>query len=114
MIKSWLITASAPICGTDTYYCAFSDGDPLDKESFPYDEITEELWDNYSYLLHLEDEEYESEEEREEAYDQAREDWNCDCNFSSEEMSLEDLQDYIPGGPNSKDSLPDIIYDERQ
>jgi hypothetical protein len=28
-------------------------------------------------------------------------------------MSVEDLQDYIPGGPKSKDDLPEIIYDER-
>ena len=28
MIKTWLITASAPICGTDTYYCAYSEVNP--------------------------------------------------------------------------------------
>lgn len=114
MIKSWLITASAPVCGTDEYYCAFSDGDPLDKEGFPYDEITEDLWNNYSWLLHLEDEEYESKEEEEEAYEQAYEDWKTDCDFSSEEMSLEELQEYIPGGAKSEDDLSDIIYDERE
>ena len=113
MIKSWLITVEAPVCGTETHYCAFSDGDPLDKDEFPYDDITQELWDNYSWLLHLEDEEYETDEGYEEAYDQAYEDWKCDCSFSSEEMSLEELQDYIPGGPKSKYDLPEIIYDER-
>lgn len=112
-IKSWLVKASAPICGTEQYYCAFSKEDPLDYPDFPYAEITEELWNNYSWMLHLEDEEYESEEEEQEAYDQAYEDWGCDCNFESEEMSVEDLQDYIPGGPTSKDDLPEIIYDER-
>ena len=112
-MKTWLITAEAPICGTSTYYCAFSDGDPLDKDDFPYDEITAELWDNYSWLLHLEDEEYESEEEYDEAYIQAYEDWKCDCNIYSDEMSLKDLQDYIPGGPKSDKDLPDVIYDER-
>ena len=65
------------------------------------------------WILHLEDEEYESEEEEREAYDQAYEDWECDCSFESEEMSVEDLQDYIPGGPTSEDDLPEIIYDER-
>lgn len=113
MIKSWLVTASAPFCGTEQYYCAFSEGDPLDSPDFPYDEVIDDLWNDYSYLLHLEDEEYETMEEEEEAYDQAYEEWKQDCNFDSEEMSLEDLQDYISGGPKSEDDLPDIIYDER-
>lgn len=112
-IKSWLVTASAPFCGTDTHYTAFSEGDPLDAEGFPYNDITDELWGNYSYLLHLDDEEYESEEEREEALEQAYEDWACDCSFDSQEMSLEELQDYIPGGATYEGELPEIIYDER-
>jgi hypothetical protein len=103
MIKPWLITGSAPICGTNEYYCAYSEGNPLDADNFPFDEIIEDLWNNYSYLLHLEDEEYESEEEKEEAYDQAREDWNCDCSFTSEEMDLE---------LDNPDEYS-IIYDER-
>jgi len=28
MIKTWLISASAPICGTDTYYRAYSEVNP--------------------------------------------------------------------------------------
>lgn len=103
MIKPWLICASAPICGTDTYYCAYSDGDPLDSDSFPYDEITNDLWDNYSYTLHLEDEEYDSQEEEDEVYSQAYEDWITDCSFTSELMDLEvdNPEDY------------EIVYDER-
>lgn len=112
MIKSWLIKASAPFCGTDTYFTAFSDGDPLDAADFPYEEIINDLWNDYSYLLHL-DEDYDSEEDYTEAQEQAYEDWGYDCNFSSEEMSLKELQDYIPGGPTSDDDLPEIIYDER-
>lgn len=108
-IKSWLITASAPFLGTEQYYCAFSEKDPLDCPDFPYAEITDELWNDYSWMLHLEDEEYESEEEEEEAYDQAYEDWKYDCNFKSEEMSIEDIQDYISGDLESE-----IIYDERE
>ena len=104
MIKCWLITVSAPICGTDTYYCAYSEDDPLNSDEFPFDEITENLWEDYSYLLHLDDEEYESEEERDEAYDQAYENWKCECSFDSEEMDLE-VDD-----PNAYE----IIYDERE
>ena len=104
MIKTWLIIASAPICGTDIYYCAYSKEDPLSYDDFPFDEITEYLWESYSYLLHLDDEEYESEEEREETWDQAYEDWQCDCSFSSEEM---DLELYNP-------DEYEIVYDERE
>ena len=123
MIKTWLITASAPICGTDTHYCAFSEENPLENfelypknilDEFPFDEITEYLWESYSYLLHLDDEEYESQEEEDEAYDQAYEDWKCDCNFRSDEVSLEDLRDYASGGSKSENDLPEIIYDERE
>lgn len=103
MIKTWLITASAPICGTDTHYCAYSEEDPLNYDDFPFDEITEDLWYNYHYLLHIDDEEYESEEEREEALNRAYEDWICDCNFSSEEMNLE---------LDNPDKY-EIVYDER-
>lgn len=110
MIESWLIKASAPICGTDTYYCAFSDGDPLGSNNFPYNEITDELWDNYHHLLNLDDEEYESQEEEDEAYDQAYENWECDCSFSSDKMSLEEIQEYLPNGASINEY---IIYDER-
>lgn len=105
MVKTWLIKASAPICGgVDIYYSAYSKEDPLDSDNFPFNEITECLWENYGYLLHLEDEEYESDEERDEAYDQAYENWVCDCSFSSEEMDLDE--------DNPEDY--ELIYDERE
>jgi hypothetical protein len=107
MAKSWLIKASAPFCGTDTYYCAFSEEDPLNCDDFPYEEIIEELWDDYSYLLHLEDDDYDSEVEYQEAYDQAYEQWHEDCDFDSEEISLEEIQDYLPSGVKLEDY---IIY----
>ena len=28
MIKTWLISTSAPVCGTDTYYVAYSETNP--------------------------------------------------------------------------------------
>ena len=103
MIKPWLITASAPIGGATEYYCAYSDGDPLCDDDFPYSEIIDHLWNEYNLYLHLDEEEYDSEEEEEEAYDQAYEDWCCDCSFKSEEMDLEvdNPEDY------------EIVYDER-
>lgn len=109
-MKKWLIKASAPVCGTDTYYRAYSEENPLDACPEIYDEIIEELWDNYSYLLHIEDEEYETEEELNEAWDQAYEDWRCDCNIYAEEATDEDFEIHAPGG--NLDAL-EIKYDKR-
>lgn len=105
-IKPWLITASAPLCGTDTYYVIYSECNPelLDVWNDITGGLTEELWDSYSWLLHLDDEDYDSEEEEAEAYDQAYEDWCCDCSFTAEEMDLEldNPEDY------------EVLYDERK
>ena len=113
MIKTWLISASAPICGTDTYYIAYSETNPefLDVWNNICADIIQELWDSYSWCLHLDDEEYETEEEEDEAYDQAYEDWKCDCNINVEEATKEDLEDVAPGG--NIDNI-EIVYDERK
>lgn len=113
MIKTWLITASAPICGTDTYYRAYSEVNPelLEDWNNICNDIIQELWDNYSWALHLEDGEYESEEEENEVYDQAYEDWQCDCNICVDEATEEDLQDVAPGGDIN---CIEIVYDERE
>ena len=113
MIKTWLITASAPICGTDTYYGAYSEDNPelLKNRNYICNQIVEELWDNYSWGLHLEDGEYESEEEEQEVYEQAYEDWKYDCNIVVEEATEEDLEDVAPGG--NIDNI-EIVYDERK
>jgi len=107
MIKTWLIKASAPICGTDTDYIAYSEKNPEFSEDWDNicNFIIEDLWDNYSWCLHLEDEEYDSEEEENEAYDQAYEDWRCDCNIYVEEATEEDLEDV---------NAIEIVYDERE
>lgn len=119
MIKSWLITTSAPFCGTEQYYAAFSSEDPLETEEVQtwfWDEETENLWDMYSFYCDDEfGEELENwEGDEDEFWEQKVQNWKEDCNISSEEMSLEDLQDYIPGGPKSDNDLPEIIYDERE
>lgn len=113
MIKTWLILASAPVCGTDTYYRAYSEVNPELLED--WDDICmniiQELWDNYSLALHLDDEEYESIEEEEEAYDQAFEDWKYDCNINVDEATEEDLENVAPGGDIND---IEIVYDERK
>ena len=53
MIKTWLITASSPFCGTDTYYRAYSEVNPELLESWDSicDGIIQELWDMYNWCL---------------------------------------------------------------
>jgi hypothetical protein len=113
MIKTWLISASAPVCGTDTYYCAYSEINPelLENWNDICDDIIQELWDAYSWTLHLKDEEYESIEEEEEAYNRAFEDWRCDCSINVDEATQEDLENVAPGGDING---IDIIYDKRK
>lgn len=94
MINTWLITYAAPFCGTDINCLAYCETDPLDREDFPYEELTDELWDNFSYLLHLEDEEFDSEEEYEEIYENARESWNEDCTFESSLLDEDEIKEY--------------------
>jgi len=112
-MKQWLIKASAPICGTYTYYRAYSEVNPELLNNWYEDvcmNIIQELWDNYSWALHLDDEDYETEEDREEAYDQAWEDWKYDCEINVDEATEEDLQDVAPAGDIEN---IEIIYDER-
>lgn len=114
MIKKWLITASAPICGTDTYYRAYSEVNPELLDNWHEDiymNIIQELWDNYSWGLHLEDEEYESQEDEDEAYEQAWEDWKGGCGICVEEATEDVLKSYAPGG--DIDAM-EIVYDERK
>ena len=73
--------------------------------------IIQELWDKYSWGLHIESEDYDSEEEEQEAYEQAYEDWECDCNINVDEATEEDLEDVALGG--NVDNI-EIVYDERE
>lgn len=112
-MKTWIITATAPLAGCEDHYIAYSEENP---ETLPdwnniVTEIIQDLWDNYSWCLHLDDEEYESEEEEAEAYDQAWEDWNYDCEVHAEEASEASIIDIAPGGDVN---ALEIIYDERK
>ncbi len=117
-MKSWLVITSGPFCGTERYYCAFSDISPIEIEEVNdwfWNEETYNLWDEYSFYN---DDEYAEEldswdGDEEEFWEQKQQEWQEDCNIEAQEMSLKDLQDYIPGGPKSEDDLPEIIYDGR-
>lgn len=112
-MKTWLITATAPIAGCEEHYVAYSEENPetLSHWDDIVMEIIQELWDNYSWCLHLDDEEYETEEEETEAYDQAWEDWSCDCEVYAEEASDTAILDIAPGGDVN---AVEVIYDGRK
>ena len=112
MIKTWLITATAPVAGCEEHYVVYSENTPEDLPGWDdfIINITQDLWDNYSWCLHLDDEEYESQEEEDEVYEQAWEDWKCDCNINVDEATEEDLKDVAPGGYIG---ALEIIHDER-
>lgn len=116
MIKSWLITTSAPFCGTEQYYCAFSELPPTEipeLNDWFWEEETIHLWDSYSFYNDSEYEEefdnYSSEEDWEDFIAQKQQEWQEECGFEAREMSIEDLKDYTSSGKD----LPEIIYDER-
>lgn len=109
-MKTWLIITSAPFVGTEQYYTAYSEENPLDKlKDWFYDTEITGLWENYSYLGNYEDELYDDPDfDEDEFWNYKFSDFAEGCNMEIQEMSEEDLKGY---GYNGK--LPEIILDER-
>lgn len=113
MIKSFLITTSGPLCGTEQYYAAYAEDENTLLDwlySNWFDEECQDLFDQYSYLIEdeLENEWEESSDEyesREEFDDIKFEDWCTNCGLEVSEISEEEFGDY---------GDPEVIYDERQ
>lgn len=119
-MKSWLIQTSAPFCGTYQYYGAYAE----DKNSL-YDWLYEnwfgqecqDLWDNYSFHMHFEEEWDEMSDEDKEEFgndydcfiDSKYEEWCCDCDLSVSECPEDKFDDYAPDGTHLE-----IVYDGRQ
>ena len=103
MIKSWLITTSAPFCGTDRHYRAYAVENPYDSgklDEWFWNIETESLFDSFGY--EWDDDEFEDD-------DSKLQEWKEYCNMCCEECDEEDFADYVPGGRGELD----IIYDER-
>ena len=87
----WLITVSPPIVGCDEHYLCRENPDEIEDW---YDNIErqliEESWQNYSWTLHLAEEDYESEEEYEEIYNETYENWVDDTDVTWEEYESEE------------------------
>lgn len=117
MIKSWLIKTEAPYVGTEQYYRAYSEIDPLEMDEINawfWETETMDLWDNYGFRW---EDEFEDEykevkddfESFEDFVDTKIQEWRESCSISSEECNEEDFDMYVPGGEGELE----VIYDER-
>lgn len=118
MIKTWLITTSAPICGTEQHYRAYAVENPYDSgklDDWFWDTETEDLWSSYGWQWedNFDEEFKEVRDDYDDNYDNfytdKMQEWKESCNISCDECEEEDFQDYVPGGEGELD----IIYDER-
>lgn len=91
----WLVTVSPPVVGCDEHYICREDPDEIEDWYDNFErELIEDSWIEYSWTLHLDDDEYESEEEYDEVYDEAYENWVQDTEVTWEEYeSEEELKD---------------------
>lgn len=74
-MKKWLITAASPFPAAIDYYGMECEDDPIDVI---YDEMVDNLWDNYHYMLGS----FVSDEDVDDAY----EDWIANCTITTEEV----------------------------
>ena len=87
----WLVTVSPPIVGCDEHYLCRENPDEIEDWYANFErQLIEESWDQYSWTLHLEDDEYESEDEYEEACNEAYENWIEDTEVTWEEYESEE------------------------
>lgn len=117
MIKSWLITTEAPYAGTEQYYAAYAEENPLTNgkiDDWFWNNETMNLWDSYGFRWEdCFDEEYEEVKEDFESYDDFYDykiqEWQVECSINCEECNEKDFANYVPGGIGELE----IIYDER-
>lgn len=84
-MSAWLVTVSPNVCGCDEHYISLEDPELREEWNVIEEELIDESWNNYSWTLHLDDEEYETEEEEDKAYTEANEEWRMDTDVFWEE-----------------------------
>ena len=101
MIKAWIIEVSAgPQC--PERYGAYSEENPLDKLDIDtIAEMEESLWDNYGWTYTGWNNESMEDPDDEEEYEQIRQNFMENINWSAEEDEYDEINDL------------DIVYDER-
>lgn len=112
LMKTWLIKVHCPY--GNEIYVAYDETDPIENghiSNEDLDGIYEYLWDSYGYILtdHTDADPEEDEEAYEEEVDQMYDDFMSDTGAYAEEMSIEEIKQYTPGG-----SDPEVIYDGRK
>ena len=86
----WLITVSPPVVECDEHYLCRKNPDEIENWYDDFErQLVEDSWNDYSWTLHLDDD-YESEEDYEEEYDAAYEDWIQDTEVTWEEYESEE------------------------
>ena len=116
-MKSWLIMTEAPYAGTEQYYVAYSEKDPLEIDevnAWFWEEETMNLWDMFGFRWENDfEDEYEEAKDDFESFEDFVEakmqEWREECSIYAEECDEESFQDYVPGGTGELE----IIYDER-
>ena len=87
----WLVTVSPPVVGCDEHYLCRENPDKIEDWYGNFEqELVEDSWYNYSWTLHLDDDEYESDEEYEKVYDEAYENWVQNTEVTWEEYESEE------------------------
>ena len=87
----WLITVSPPVVGCDEHYLCRENPEEIENWYDNFErQLIEESWNEYCWMLHFDDEDYESDEEYEEAYDNAYEYWVQDTEVTWKEFESEE------------------------
>ena len=87
----WLVTVSPPVAGCDEHYLCRKNPNEIENLYDDFQrQLIEESWQDYSWTLHLEDDDYESEDEYEEACNEAYENWIEDTELTWEEYESEE------------------------
>lgn len=87
----WLVTVSPPVVGCDEHYICRENPDEIEDWYDNFErELIEDSWSEYSWTLHLDDDEYESDEEYEKVYDEAYGNWVQDTEVTWEEYESEE------------------------
>lgn len=93
--RHWLVIAKYPCAQTaEEYEIVESDIDPLEYNDDLYEEMAESCFQSYSYLDRFDEDEYDSEEEYNEAYDEFYEDIKSQIDVFAKLITPELLEEY--------------------
>ena len=89
-MSAWLVTVSPNVVGCDEHYISLENPDERKDWMEIEAELIEESWMSYSWTLHLDDIEYENDEDEEKAYDEAYDEWVADTDVHWDEYDSQE------------------------